>query len=1253
MRTKMKKYAAATVAMTMLLPGTALASETMSETAAKSDIAGHWAEKEIADWAASGLVNGYGEGRYKPDQTITRAELATLINRAFQFKATSSATFADIKDSDFFYKEIMKAFAAGYLKGGEQGRIRPNATITRAEAAVMLVRAFSIQADANETSTFKDAASLPAWSQSAVQALAEGGYIEGFTDGTFKPANSLTRAEAVVMLRQLAGSVLNKAGEFGKLDTRNVVINQDGVTLRDTTVKGNLYITEGVGDGDVTLANVTVEGEVFVTGGGEHTVTLADTTIKSLNVDKADGKIRIASTGGTSIDNTRLSSGAKLEEEGAQANGGFKSVELDSSLPGQSAVQFSGEFEQVNVMTQSSPQLKLNSGRIRKLVLDGAAALSVAENAAIDSLEINVDKEIPVSGKGKIESTDKRLIRKDDSGSATVTPPTTTTPGTSSPSPGTSNPTPSTPTFGNVSVHDPSVIKDGSSYYVFGSHIEAAKSTDLMHWTTFTNGYTTPNNVIFGDLSANLAGSFKWAGENDSDSKGGFAVWAPDVFWNDKYVNEDGSKGAYMMYYSASSTYIRSAIGLAVSKTIEGPYIYADTLVYSGFTRDGGKDANSSVDKKWDNTNIKTPVDEKKLAGENANWFNADGSYNNKEYPNAIDATVLEDAEGKLWMTYGSWSGGIYLLELDPATGQPIYPGEDGVTEDGRVIDRYFGTKIAGGYYKSGEGPFIVYDKNTKYYYLNVTYGWLGATGGYNMRQFRSTKPEGPYVDADGQTAVLPSDTDNSPYGVKMIGNFQFKQEIGDPDAGLGYGYVSSGHNSVYYDETSGKYFLFFHTRFPQKGEFHELRVHQMFMNKDGWLVVSPTRYTGESVQTVNEQAIAGDYKFVNHGLAYSGDIANSVEIRLNADHTVTGALQGTWELKDGYRATITAGKVGYEGVFVRGWDEVRQRETMTFTAISGDGVSVWGIRQPDLADSQVVANVTNALTLGDTSNVMENLVLPSVAARGTEIVWTTSDATVIEADGTIHQPAQGADRVSATLTATVKKGETSTTKTFQIAIAPYDPNYWLSAHYAFENNLKDAAGKSTDGTITGNRINNTGGAITFGQGVFGQAAEFDGASGVKLPSGLITGNSYTVSMWLNPKAHTKYTTAFFGGTDGSWLSLVPSSWDDNTMLWSGSSPWIDGTTGSRIPLNEWHHVAFTVDSGTLKIYVDGVQKFNGTGFPNLFSTTAVSFGLGVNFWDTPYQGMIDELYVYNKALSGDLIADLAKKPAAQDNGVE
>jgi arabinan endo-1,5-alpha-L-arabinosidase len=800
------------------------------------------------------------------------------------------------------------------------------------------------------------------------------------------------------------------------------------------------------------------------------------------------------------------------------------------------------------------------------------------------------------------------------------------------------------PAFQNVSVHDPSIIKDGDTYYVFGSHIDAAKSTDLIHWTRFTNGYTTPGNTLFGDLSENLAGSFAWAGENDSDSKGGYSVWAPDVFWNEDYKNEDGTTGAYMMYYSASSTYIRSAIGFAVSKTIEGPYKYGDTIVYSGFTRDDAYDNNSVINKKWTNTNIRKLIDNGTLTGARPEWFNANGSYANHIYPNAIDSTLFYDENGKLWMTYGSWSGGIFLLEIDKTTGKAIYPGQDGTTADGRLIDRYFGTKIAGGYFKSGEGPYIVYDKNTDYYYLYVTYGWLGADGGYNMRQFRSKTPDGPYVDAQGKNAVLPDNTDNALYGNKLMGNFLFERKVGDPGTGIGTGYVSPGHNSVYYDDKTGQQFLVFHSRFPQSGEFHEVRVHQMFMNKDGWPVVAPYRYAGETLDKVNVQDLIGEYKFINHGKNNSVAIVNSVFIRLNDDYTISGDVNGVWKKTSHNQAEITVDGVTYDGVFVRLWDPTSERYVMTFTAMSEEGVSVWGSKLAGKTDEEIVADVLNDLELGDTANVISNLMLPMEGTRHTKITWATSDSSVVTETGVINRPEAGSDPATVTLTATITKGVVNATKSFTVTVLPYQAT-GLAAHYAFEDNLSDTTGKFSAGTVTGNRIDNTGGTITYDAGKNGKASVFNGASGVRLPNGLISGDTYSVSLWLKPEELTTFTTTFFGARDSSnWVSLVPNGpVGGNTMVWSGSR-WYDAVTGMTINKGEWTHLAFSVDNGTIHVYVNGVEKFTGTNFPNIFTSTDASFSLGVNWWDTPYKGLMDELRIYDGALSPAEISVLAQQ---------
>jgi arabinan endo-1,5-alpha-L-arabinosidase len=800
----------------------------------------------------------------------------------------------------------------------------------------------------------------------------------------------------------------------------------------------------------------------------------------------------------------------------------------------------------------------------------------------------------------------------------------------------------------HVSVHDPSIIKVKDKYYVFGSHIEAAWSTDLQSWTRFTNGYTTPRNVLYDHLSENLAESFQWAGENDSDSKGGFSVWAPEIIWNEHYVNDDGSTGAFMMYYSASSTYIRSAIGYAVSKTIEGPYKYVDTIVYSGFTNNDAYDADSVINKNWrKNTHLQQLVNDEIIQGARPGWFNNNGSYNNGNFPNAIDANLFFDEEGKLWMTYGSWSGGIFTLEIDKVTGKAIYPGRDGTTADGRLIDRYFGTKISGGHLKSGEGPYVVYDKETGYYYLYVTYGWLASDGGYHMRLFRSTSPEGPYLDALGQNAVLPGNVDHAPYGIKLMSNFLFERNIGDPGTGIGFGYVSPGHNSFYTDPETGKRFLVFHTRFPQRGEAHEVRVHQMFMNSDGWPVVSPYPYTGETLKKMNRLDAVGEYKFINHGKDNSITLKKSVFISLNQDGTISGGVSGTWEKTGHNRAEIIINDIPYDGVFVRQWDPESQLYVMTFTAMSHQGVTIWGSKQQERTDRQVVEDVKADLNLGDLSNVVSSITLPTEGTRNSIISWATSNPTVITNTGVVKRPGIGEENAAVTVTATITKGDVVDTKTFQLTVLAIQKAD-LTAHFSFDGDLTDHTGNFDPATITGNRINNTGGTITYADGQFGNAAVFNGSSGVRLPNGLITSNAYSVSLWLKPEEITPFTTTFFGArNDVNWLSLVPQGpAANNTMVWSGSERWYDAPTGTTIPANHWTHVAFTVDNGAVVVYINGVARFTGSNFPNIFTDQNGSFSLGVNYWDIPYKGLIDDLRIYEGALNADEVAEIAKQEA-------
>lgn len=512
-----------------------------------------------------------------------------------------------------------------------------------------------------------------------------------------------------------------------------------------------------------------------------------------------------------------------------------------------------------------------------------------------------------------------------------------------------------------VSVHDPSVIKDGSTYYVFGSHIDAAKTTDLQNWTRFTNGYARTNNVEFGDLSQNLKKAFAWSGEDLEDCAGGFAVWAPDVVWNPEFLNSDGTKGAYVMYFCTSSTYIRSVICFATSKNIEGPYTFGDTLIYSGFTKNDqyATSTTKNVNKKYTSTNI----DELIASGEvtmNDSWFSGN-NYNNNLFPNAIDPTIYYGTDGKMYMTYGSWSGGIFTLEIDPATGKCIHP-RTGTTSDGRLVDSYFGTKLAGSYHKSGEGPFIEYNADTGYYYLWETYGGLFSDGGYNMRVFRSTNPTGPFTDAAGRSGIQTANSNLDSTGLKVMGNYRFST--------LDTAYMACGHNSVLRDD-DGRWYLFYHARFDDGTEYHEVRVHEMFFNEDGWPVATPFEYSGDHISDggYEESDIVGEYEYINHGNSTDGVIIGYQNISLNADHTISGAVTGTWSEEPGSAAaTLTIGGQQYKGFFIAAENE-KGTKVMSFTAAGSNNQTIWGAKNTPFSGSE-------RSSLGDYTNADAQLVM-------------------------------------------------------------------------------------------------------------------------------------------------------------------------------------------------------------------------------------------------------------------------------------
>lgn len=471
---------------------------------------------------------------------------------------------------------------------------------------------------------------------------------------------------------------------------------------------------------------------------------------------------------------------------------------------------------------------------------------------------------------------------------------------------------------GGASVHDPSVVvgEDGT-YYIFGSHMAAASSTDLRDWTSFADGVGGRNPLFSNLFEGDEYPAFSYVGKN---SDGWYSVWAPDVIYNQ-------AMGKYVMYFCTTSTYIMSSLCFATSDNIEGPYEYQDTFLYSGFIKSNVRQ-----------TNFLDYVDRSEL-----DQYTKSGlGFNNQYWPNCIDPTAFYDKDGRMWMTYGSWSGGIFLLEIDEETGYPIHPEKD----EENQVDPYYGRRLVGGYHQSIEGPYILYDAATDYYYLFVSYGSLVSNGGYQIRLFRSKNVEGPYTDAAGQTCTMVDAANaeyNKDYGLKMIGNYQFPS--------LETAYMAPGHNSAFTDK-DGKMYIVYHQRFDDGKEYHQPRVHQLFANQDGWLVAVPFAVSGETLKEDGHTAadIAGTYYMVNHGMDISADIPKTEAYAFYSDGSVYAGegdektQLGTYVLESGTPyVTVTINDEVFAGVMIEMTDEAGNA-VMCFTGASDQNETLWGV---------------------------------------------------------------------------------------------------------------------------------------------------------------------------------------------------------------------------------------------------------------------------------------------------------------------
>lgn len=231
-----------------------------------SDIDSHWSKEWVENAYDLGFVSGYKDGTFKPDNPVTRAEFSTMLNKALKIEITGKYNFSDIGGNDWFYDEVQKSVAAGFFSGYENNTFRPNNPITRQEVAKVVSGAITTgNIDGEGATLLKDYSSVQEWAKESVNAVYNKGYILGYLDKTYLPSRSLTRGEAAKIIFEI---VDNENIEYSfnitnYNETYSSAVVVGNLNVLDSVGNGSVYIKNVVVLGDIVISAKNVNSVVL------------------------------------------------------------------------------------------------------------------------------------------------------------------------------------------------------------------------------------------------------------------------------------------------------------------------------------------------------------------------------------------------------------------------------------------------------------------------------------------------------------------------------------------------------------------------------------------------------------------------------------------------------------------------------------------------------------------------------------------------------------------------------------------------------------------------------------------------------------------------------------------------------------------------------------------------------------------------------------------------------------------------------
>jgi arabinan endo-1,5-alpha-L-arabinosidase len=410
--------------------------------------------------------------------------------------------------------------------------------------------------------------------------------------------------------------------------------------------------------------------------------------------------------------------------------------------------------------------------------------------------------------------------------------------------------------WGPYNLHDPSIIKFDDAFYIY--------STDVMYGGTAQAGIMRRTSIdlvqwlykgwVFDEIPEEAY--------NHIVNQGGTAstIWAP-------YALVVGNQ--IRLYYSVS-VFGRSisAIGMATSDSPYGPW--EDQGIVLSTTQ------SSSV--------------------------------------NAIDPAVIVDAQsGQHWMSYGSYWSGIYIVELDPATGKRLAPNDLGKRIAARTA---FGMAI--------EGGEILFNPELNEYFLFVSYDWLEDS--YNVRVGRSNAPDGPFIDYFGND--MAGAQNNFPI---ITAQYKFDNHVG---------WQGFGHCGLMND--NGNYYYVSQARLASNIYLMDLHVRRILWTPDGWPIIAPERYVDIPQSDKSDDDIIGTWEYIYLENTETKNYSTQVDLR--EDGSIGGLDEATWEFgNDLLTLNILSDNMTIEARLSDEWDWENDTLTICFSGLSTKGRAAWG----------------------------------------------------------------------------------------------------------------------------------------------------------------------------------------------------------------------------------------------------------------------------------------------------------------------